>query len=1491
MLKKTITILFNLFELVVLLVVVLLFLLRLGAFQDYIGKKIINSISAEWSDHLTVGSLSVNDFSSIHFFDLSFNEPNGDTAIYLSELHIEIDEINLFERVYGLNSVKLKGAIINLHKQKDETKYNLELLFNSKKPKENVSSSFLFTTNIIELEDCLFSHQNFNKNLDSQKFDYQHFKIYQLNGLFNNISITNEVVLFQDSKLKFDVNNQLLVNNFETKFLIDSTHLSFSNVTLNTLSSNFTTRKINYELNNKNDSTQLYIIDSITGQFHLNDVVKFYPIPFSIDTSINFTGAISGWTNGIAVNRFELNTGSSMPLTGNFKYLIHSKFNDSSLFELNIDDGLISANNLNSFLILDEHNQYKKFELPNNIRNLGYLNISLNSLGTLNNLKNTFSFQSNLGNIDGQLDVNANSMLYSGNIFATNLSGDLLNIDEGLNQFDANLKISGSGFNIEQLEMDVNGSVSNINYNEYSYQNMDISGKFTNQSFNGFFEINDPNISLSFNGLFDLKTDPVKYDFNIDLKDLNPYKLNWTNEYENTLFSCSSRCIGTGLSLDEFLGKISLSNILITQYAKPVDFKTIDIKVEDGVNSKLVSLQSDLLSATMEGKFKFNQIINDLSLISYLNAPNIKWNDTHINQSHNENYEINVVFQNFNLFSDLFIPDLSIAYNTSFKTNFNAADSSFQLSLNSNLIEFQDLLFSQVSITLQNESDESNLDLKGNIGNLSNSSFFNFDNIALEASIENNECESAFTYFSNDSINEGEIILSAHAYDVDSVVFNVKDVVLKNNNYGTWNWMGDSTIIYYDNKFLFKDIVLNNNQQKFTLNGTIGSSITDELLMSINELNLSNFNSLINQEKEEDPILISGVLNMEISLKSILKNIEFTGDLLVNQIQLNDYAIGDVSFNSIWERSDERFNIAGGLLNENRIEEISFESIYYYPYHEKSNRLVGSVYFNQFNTDFVNPFLPKPYLGNFTSDLNGEIILSGSLDRPLLNGLIKAVNTKIDLLEYNTSFLINGDIHVSPNQIELVDAKVTDKFENTGLLSGTYDHDNFTKYSLNLITQFSDPFLIMNNEFDDNPLYYGDAFITGFSTISYDSINDLSLNIHVKTEEKTILTIPLYGDEDVVLEDFITFETTNEITEQIDEDQSQQSDLDYSLNIDLEITDDAQIQVVFDEMVGDIMKSRGNGDLRFFIDETLDFNMFGNYVVSSGEYLFTLKDFINKKFNVKPGGTITWFGDPYNAKLDLNAFYPLKTSLYSIMPSMERDNWTHKSDVNVDIHLQNDLMNPDIDFDITLPKSEESAQNAVKNLIYNEEAKNQQVFSLLILNKFIPDNQNIISDNPSRINGATTSEVLSNQLGNMISSFTDEFEIGFNYSPGDSISDDELSIVMSTQQFNDRLLINTNLGMTSSNDLNKDPNSFIGDVNLEYKLSKDGNLRLHAFNQSNEYDLSNQDQTNYTQGIGAYYRQSFDTFSELFCEMSNVFRRKTKKCNTCDKPKDERNCN
>ena len=90
--------------------------------------------------------------------------------------------------------------------------------------------------------------------------------------------------------------------------------------------------------------------------------------------------------------------------------------------------------------------------------------------------------------------------------------------------------------------------------------------------------------------------------------------------------------------------------------------------------------------------------------------------------------------------------------------------------------------------------------------------------------------------------------------------------------------------------------------------------------------------------------------------------------------------------------------------------------------------------------------------------------------------------------------------------------------------------------------------------------------------------------------------------------------------------------------------------IYFDEIVGDEMKGKGNGHIKMYIDQFYDFYMFGDYEITEGSYLFTLRDFFNKKFLVKPGSSISWYGDPYDADIDIRAFYGLKASLYDIMP-------------------------------------------------------------------------------------------------------------------------------------------------------------------------------------------------------------------------------------------------
>lgn len=103
------------------------------------------------------------------------------------------------------------------------------------------------------------------------------------------------------------------------------------------------------------------------------------------------------------------------------------------------------------------------------------------------------------------------------------------------------------------------------------------------------------------------------------------------------------------------------------------------------------------------------------------------------------------------------------------------------------------------------------------------------------------------------------------------------------------------------------------------------------------------------------------------------------------------------------------------------------------------------------------------------------------------------------------------------------------------------------------------------------------------------------------------------------------------------------------MNCDLEITPESEIQIIFDSKIGDVLKAKGNGNLKLEIDTKGDFKIFGDYTIQNGSYLFTLQNVINKKFDLSNGGNIKWAGDPYNATVNINAVYNVKTTLYDLL--------------------------------------------------------------------------------------------------------------------------------------------------------------------------------------------------------------------------------------------------
>jgi hypothetical protein len=76
------------------------------------------------------------------------------------------------------------------------------------------------------------------------------------------------------------------------------------------------------------------------------------------------------------------------------------------------------------------------------------------------------------------------------------------------------------------------------------------------------------------------------------------------------------------------------------------------------------------------------------------------------------------------------------------------------------------------------------------------------------------------------------------------------------------------------------------------------------------------------------------------------------------------------------------------------------------------------------------------------------------------------------------------------------------------------------------------------------------------------------------------------------------------------------------LNFDLEVTPDAEVQLIFDSKVGDIMKGYGTGRLNINYDSKGDFRISGDYLIEAGDYLFTLGNILNKPFIVENGGLL-----------------------------------------------------------------------------------------------------------------------------------------------------------------------------------------------------------------------------------------------------------------------------
>ncbi len=100
-----------------------------------------------------------------------------------------------------------------------------------------------------------------------------------------------------------------------------------------------------------------------------------------------------------------------------------------------------------------------------------------------------------------------------------------------------------------------------------------------------------------------------------------------------------------------------------------------------------------------------------------------------------------------------------------------------------------------------------------------------------------------------------------------------------------------------------------------------------------------------------------------------------------------------------------------------------------------------------------------------------------------------------------------------------------------------------------------------------------------------------------------------------------------------------------NINIELTANPNAEVQLVIDPTVGDIIKVRGDGTLNMRIVPAQTYSTCTATTITEGSYLFTLQNIINKRFIIEEGRRYSGRATRWMRASIIDAVYKLKASL------------------------------------------------------------------------------------------------------------------------------------------------------------------------------------------------------------------------------------------------------
>ena len=1492
----------------ILLPVSLSLLLNLAVVQDYVGHRAAEWLGRKMETRVTLDRLQLKLFNRVSITGLYLEDYHQDTLFYADRVTVPIRHIDFFTGQIALGEVELDHPKFYLMQDSTGTTNLKQILqkVKRKRPKEK-KRPFRLVASGLSIREMDFKHRKRDRIDRQGAVNFTDLEVADFNLRVHHVSVIDDSVHLDIDSLRLREKSGLVIRNLSTgHFSISGTRMYFDRLSLDTPDSQVEMPYFEMEYGPRWQALKNFIQEvNLKGEI-VDSKVSFRTIAY-------FAPSLKRWETEFeeVSGRVE---GTVADMTGQLSRVRTRETEIAVNFGLHgIPDiprtrfvfDIVSLETSEAdvaFLLKDIAGRQLDSTTTRLISRWGPISLKGHFDGLLTHFQADAQVQGDPGAVQLQAAIQPRTdraTAFSGKLETVQFDvGAWLGIAD-LGRLSLHTDLNG-GFGRHTLTVNTDTQIDDLQFKDYTYRNIQVSGQIDNRKFLGDISSEDSNLRFDFSGLLDFHDSIPRYDFSLQLHhaDLHALGVNRRDSISELRTALVARASGT--RLDDMNGEATINDMTYVNHLDTVRTGTIHLRAENNPQHKLLTLHSDFADAEFRGRLSYGQMFSYFrnTLRSYLpslsrpediaseeilsgedlsatgpDAPSVPVVSAARSatspqgvvatgtNSLDDYYVIRLDVKEANNVAGIFVPGLRLAQGTKLSFLFNPQSDVFNLSLTSDFIERNNFFVSKLSLNSRNQADSISLFLQSEdifAGGVYMPNFSvvggikeNTINLASRFHNPDNGLYAMLSTTSRLSTGPGGIPrLNIHFFPSTIVS-------------GGQTWRVYAREIQYDSTRVKIDrFSIDSGDQHLLLDGVASRSHTDTLRLRLNRFDLSALSQLTDRLGYR----IEGMTNGRAEMVSALQNGFLSADVRFDSMKINDVEVPPLLFTSNWDFQQQRARFS--LMHRERGNTLM------YGYFRPRDRR----YLIQVNLDQVDLSLLDPVLSGVICDTRGRARTDLQLINPQhkmrIDGTIQvdSLTTRVDFTRVPYT-VAPTTIEVNDNVMRLTQATLYDQEGHTGKMDLTFDFSHFAnlKYQVRVAP---DRMQVLGTTLKDNDLFYGKVYASGMALIQ-GSKNQVSMNIQAATAGDSRFYMPLSSESTISRADFIVFRDKGRVREADTVQISRRKQLlleqqrrasrragsatRMDIWMGLDVLPNTEVQLVIDPASGDVLKGRGNGHLTLGVNPSNDeFTINGDYNITEGNMRFSLQNLVARNFTLQQGSVIQFTGDPLDALLDVTAKYSLKASLAPLQVASSSSE-AMRGTVPVDclIHMTGRLTDPELTFDVQVPNASVETQSLVAYALNSQEAMATQFLWLLATKSFNSDNDPKIGTRNAAGAGV---DFLTNQLSSLLT--TERFSFVPKYTPGNDYYADEVGGSIYGELIKDRLIFEADMSYSTDKRANNLTNtSWTGDATLSLLLDPVGNVRLRAFTRT--IDRFDENQGMQETGLGLTYRENFDNFKDL----------------------------